>query len=298
MNVRRVFVPATIAAVRTIDPGEIRAVTLVLPEAFEIEATPYPIQDDMRPGNAFLARPLGARTLTIRPRLYTRSNCARTDARVLEVIINHTHEAEADTSIWWQTEQVDGLRRARGTIDMRADLGPESTHLVLYESSKECKPTNLRLEPDDVWADMRILAIALSTGITPFLAYLRHMRALAFGATPQRPGGHVTLIASVRHAGQLMEHAELLALEREFPAHFRYHPVLTRAWPSDWSHGKGRILRVTAVGKVDLQPLLEVVPDLEDYHVRFCGNAVAREQLSRGLRQGGQQVRSLRAEVW
>ena len=67
MNVRRVFVPATIAAVRTIDPGEIRAVTLVLPETYEVEAAPYPIQDDMRPGNAFLVRPLGARTLTIRP---------------------------------------------------------------------------------------------------------------------------------------------------------------------------------------------------------------------------------------
>jgi hypothetical protein len=84
-------------------------VTLVLPEAFEVEGKPYPIRDVMRPGNAFLARPMGARTQKVRRRMYTRSNCSLTSEGVLETIINHTHEAKADTSIWWQAEQVGEL---------------------------------------------------------------------------------------------------------------------------------------------------------------------------------------------
>jgi hypothetical protein len=302
MNISEIFVPTVLTTVRTIDPGEIRAVTLALPQEYEVEGKTYPIRDSMRPGNAFLARPLGARTGKMRRRMYTRSNCALSSERLLETIINHTHEVKADTSIWWQTEEVEALHRAGGTIDVRVDVSPDKTHLVLYENSAECKPANLRLEPDDQWPGMRFVAIALSTGITPFLAHLRYMKAFNFGRAHHPPGCHITLIASARNPGQLMEHDELLELSRQFPENFRYYPVLTREWPADWPYGRGRIIQVTGghegERQVDLQSILDIVPDIEHCHVRLCGNASAREQLTLGLRQKGYQVPSLRSEVW
>ncbi len=51
-------------------------------------------------------------------------------------------------------------------------------------------------------------------------------------------------------------------------------------------------------GSVDLNPLREVVPDLETWHVRLCGNAVARTQFQRGLEQSGSSCLSLRSETW
>ena len=299
---RELFVPAVLTSVRTLDPGEIRAVTLVLPETLEVEGTKYPIRDTMRPGNAFLARPMGARTQKVRRRMYTRSNCSLTSEGLLETIINHTHGAKADTSIWWQSERVEALHREGGTIDIRVGLSPDKTYLFVYENSGECKPANLRLEPDTEWPGMRFLAIALSTGITPFLSHLRYMKGFNFGCDHDASGCHVTLIASVRTPRQLMEHEELLGLERQFPENFRYYPVLTREWPADWPYGKGRIMRagdVTGEGEgVDLRPLLAIVPDLERCHVRLCGSASARDQLVRGLQQMGCHPLSFRSEVW
>jgi hypothetical protein len=296
------FVPARLAEVRTIDPGEIRAITLVLPEAHAVDGKDFPIRDTMRPGNAFLARPMGARTGKPRRRMYTRSNCALTAARALETIINHTHEVKADSSIWWQTEEPEALRRQGGTIDVRVDFSPDKSHLVLYENSRFCGPTNLRLEPDAEWPAMRFVGIALSTGITPFLAHLRYMETSAFGRGAVGPGCHFTLIACVRNPRQLMAHEELLGLERRYPGNFRYYPVLTREWPADWMYGRGRVIRAAggedAEAQIDLRPLLQIVPDIERCHLRLCGSAPARDQLVQGLRQGGYQVLSFRSEVW
>src|SRR6185295_10874580 len=111
-----------------------------------------------------------------------------------------------------------------------------------------CKPGNLQLEPDDQWPRMRMLAIALSTGITPFLAHLCYMKVHKFGAGMHAQGCRFLLIASVRHPRQLIEHARLLELEREFPEQFRYYPVLTREWPADWLYGKGRICKAAGTG--------------------------------------------------
>ncbi len=302
MNGREILVPAVLAKLGTIDPGEIRVVTLVLPESHEIGGTVYPIRDQMRPGNAFLAKPFGARTDKLRRRMYTRSNCSLNAQRVLETIINHTHQAKADTSIWWQGEQVDALQRAGGTIEVRVTLNPDGKELVLYENSAECKAANLRLEPDGEWERLRFIGLAFSTGITPFLAHVRYMKALVFGRTENHPGCRYTLIVSVRSPRQLLEHEELLDLERQFPQNFRYYPVLTREWPDDWPFGRGRIIRVkegnNGEGHVDLGPLLEVVPDIENGHVRMCGNATARDQLLRGLQQDDRRVLSFRSEVW
>ena len=109
------------------------------------------------------------------------------------------HDVRSDTSIWWQTDEVETLGREGGTIDIRLTLDPAGRVLDIAENSPRCEARNLRLEPDEEWPTMRYVAIALSTGITPFLAYLRYMQAMDFGRSADRPGCHVTLIASVRH---------------------------------------------------------------------------------------------------
>jgi hypothetical protein len=302
MPAGEVFVPARITHVHTIDPGEIRLITLTLPETHEVAGVVYPIRDAMRPGNAFLARPIGARTAKLRRRMYTRSNASRTAPRVLETIINHTHDERSDTSIWWQTDEVETLGREGGTIDIRLTLDPESRFLDIAENSARCEARNLRLEPDEEWPTMRYIAIALSTGITPFLGYLRYMQAMDFGRSADRPGCHMTLIASVRHARQLMAHDELLSLQHRFPEHFRYYPVLTREWPVDWPYGKGRIIRVDesceAERQIDLTRLMSVAPDLESAHLRMCGSVPCRDEIIQGLQQHDIKVASFRSEVW
>lgn len=302
MPAGEIFVPARVTKVETIDPGEIRLVALTLPEAYESGGATYLIQDAMRPGNAFLAKPMGARTAKSRRRMYTRSNSSLTSPRVLETIINHTHEARSDTSIWWQTDEVESLSREGGTIDVRLTVNPDEIHLDLFENSPHSEARNLRLEPDDQWPTMRYVAIALSTGITPFLAYLDYMQARDFGRTHHSLGCRFALIASVRNQRQLMQHEALLDLAHRFPHNFQYHPVLTREWPADWPYGKGRMIcaRDACEGSqhIDLTPLLKVVPDLDQCHLRMCGNARCRDEIVQGLQQHSIEVLSFRSEVW
>jgi hypothetical protein len=302
MPAGEVFVPARVTKVETVDPGEIRLVAMALPEIYESGRATYLIRDEMRPGNAFLAKPMGARTAKPRRRMYTRSNSALTSPRILETIINHTHEAKSDTSIWWQTDAVEILPREGGTIDVRLNLNPDGIHLDVFENSPQAEEKNLRLEPDDQWPTMRYVAIALSTGITPFLAYLDYMQARDFGKTHHRPGCRLTLIASVRHQRQLMQHDMLLDFARRFAHNFQYYPVLTREWPPEWPYGKGRLIRASDTcdgGRhIDLSHLLKIVPDLDRCHLRMCGNASCREEILQGLQQRSIEVLSFRSEVW
>ncbi|MDQ6733905.1 MAG: hypothetical protein M3Z35_07275 [Nitrospirota bacterium] len=302
MPAGEVFVPARITKIETIDPGEIRLVVLTLPEAYDIGGGIYFIRDAMCPGNAFLAKPIGARTEKSRRRMYTRSNASLNSPRVLETIINHTHEARSDTSIWWQTDEVEELCRGRGTVDVRLNFNSDGTHLDVFENSPHAEEKNLRLELDDQWPTMRYVAIALSTGITPFLAYLDYMQARDFGRTHHPPGCRFTLVACVRHQRQLMQHETLLDLARRFPDNFQYYPVLTREWPPEWPYGKGRMIRAseTCEGSrhIDLTHLLEIVPDLDQCHLRMCGNALCRDEIVQGLQQHSIEVLSFRSEVW
>ena len=299
---RDVFVPATITDATVIDPNEIRTVELTLPVEHNVGGTVYPVVDVMRPGTAFLAKPFGARTGRQRRRMYTRSNTSADAAGVLQTIVNDTHMQKADTSVWWQTDDVMAFQSAGTTIPVLLTMTPDGTALVPYENCLTVEASNLRLEPDDEWPTLRCVGIALSTGITPFLAHLRHMKTLNFGRTRGHEDAHYSLVASVKHAGQLMAHDELHAMEAEFPEHFSYYPFLTREWPDDWSHGRGRIMRATeqpdGTQSIDLRPLLRLIPDIPNRHVRFCGNKAACRQLTDGLTQAGLEPRSLRAEVW
>ncbi len=299
---RELFVPARITDVSTYDPGEVRKVALTLPETFEVDGRLVPVRDRMRPGSAFLVKPFGVRTQKYRRRMYTRSNCSDESPRVLETIINDTHKEKADTSPWWQTDDLMQRYRTGGSIDVLVDYDEIRSELVVYQNSQTVDPTTLVLEADHEWRSMRIVALALSTGITPFLSYLRHMQARAFGASDGTAGGHFSLIVSVKTPRQLMEHQALLDLARESPQHFSYHPVLTREWPEDWSYVKGRIMQVRTNGgqatRVNLAPLIALEPNLQQCHVRFCGNAPAKDQLVLGLEQAQLAPLSFRSETW
>jgi hypothetical protein len=301
-SVMEYVVPARIHQLRTIDPGEIRLMQLVLPEQVEIEGKSYAIRDAMRPGTAFLAKPWGARTNKSRRRMYTRSNTAFNEPRLLETIINHTHDERADTSIWWQSKTADDWFEKGQTVDVRLQLDQEHSLAMVYENTMACKSTNLRLEDDGQWEGMRMVCIAFGTGITPFLSYLRYMTANDFGKGRSRQGVHITLVASVRHVGQLMLHEELVSLEQRFPQHFRYHPVLTRVWPDGWGHLKGRILRVehpeSGRERIDISPLQTVVTDLGQSHVRICGSVTACRQLTLGLEHCEITPLTVRTESW
>lgn len=297
---QQVFVQASILEFKTIDPGEICVVRFALPKFFEMEGTSYPIQDEMHPGTAFLAKPFGSRTQKFRRRMYTRSNCSVNQPGILETVINHTHQEKADSSIWWQTPEAEDFRASGKTLDVLLEFDPDHSEGSIFENAADCNVNNLRLEPDGEWENKRYLALAFSTGITPFLSYLRYMKARNFGRTKEMSGSHLTLVASARRYEQLIEHEELLQLERDFPNHFQYHPVLTRKWPDHWKYTKGRIIRnkERGDGKVDLGPLLEVVPDLSQYHIRMCGGKKACFDLEQGLKQAGYGSLSFRAEVW
>ena len=299
---REIFVPARLTDEYTYDPGEVRKVALTLPETFDVDGRSVPIRDRMLPGSAFLVKPFGARTQKYRRRMYTRSNCSDESPRVLETIINDTHREKADTSPWWQTEDVVQRCRTGGSLDVCMEYDETQSELVVYQNSQTVDPTTLILEPDQEWCSMRIVALALSTGITPFLSYLRYMKARAFGARDGSEGGHFSLIVSVKTPRQLMDHQALLDLAHEFPSSFSYHPVLTREWPEDWPHGKGRMIQVrTDAGQdacVDLARLIALEPNLRQCHVRFCGNPLARDQLVLGLQQAQLTPLSFRAEAW
>jgi len=299
---RELFVPARISHVETYDPGEVRKVVFTLPETFEVDGRPVPIRDRMHPGSAFLVKPFGIRTQKYRRRMYTRSNCSDESPRVLETIINDTHKEKADTSPWWQTDDL-MQRYSRGSsIDVCVNYDETRSELVVYQNSQTVDPTTLVLEADHEWCSMRIVAVALSTGITPFLSYLRHMKTRAFGTLEGTAGVHFTLIVSVKKSLQLMEHQALLDLAREVPQHFSYHPVLTREWPEDWSYVKGRIMQVRTNGdqkpRVNLAPLIALEPNLRQCHVRFCGNERAKDQLILGLDQAQLAPLSFRSETW
>ncbi len=302
MMPRELFVPATITKIHTYEPGEIRKIELTLPKTYEVDGRVLPICDRMRPGTAFLARPFGQRSGKHRRRMYTRSNCAKEAPRILETIVNDTHREKADTSPWWQTDAVEHALSTVETIDVRVDVHEQPAELVVYENSQKIEPNNLILEPDDEWPTMKILALAFSTGITPFLSHMCYMRKQGFGKTRTSPGVEFILVSSVRNPRQLMEHEELLALARTVPENFEYHPVLTREWPEDWNESKGRIITAEAGdapdARIKLDPLLALVPNVDQCHIRLCGSVSARDHLLRGLRQLDINPLSVRTEVW
>jgi len=295
-------VSARIAQLQVIDPGEIRRVQLVLPQDLKINNRRFSLLDTMRPGTAFLAKPWGMRTDKYRRRMYTRSNSSSNEPGVLETFINHTHRPQADTSMWWQSQVADDWYEAGKTIDVRVTIDESRSIATVYENTIMCKEANLRLESDGEWEERRLVCVAFGTGITPFLSYVRYMAHGEWGKSGGKCHGHMTLIASVRHEGQLMLHQELLKMAQQFPSHFRYIPVLTRSWPNDWPSLRGRIIRTnvltSGVEQIDLSPLYESVPDLSQSDLRVCGSVPACRQLMQGLRELKVCPVSVRMESW
>ncbi len=295
-------VSARIVRLQVIDPGEIRLVQLALPDSVEVDGTRYALQDTMRPGTAFLAKPWGMRTDKYRRRMYTRSNSSCNQPGILETCINHTHRSQADTSIWWQSEVADSWYETTKAIDVRLTIDKSRGLASVYENTTVCKATNLRLECDGDWEGRQFACVAFGTGITPFLSYVRYMAHHAWSQGGRKRLGHMTLIASVRHEGQLMLHQELLKMAKQYSEHFRYVPVLTRSWPSNWPSLRSRIMRANVLPsgekQVDLSPLLEIVPNLSQADLRVCGSVAACQQLIQGLKEQNICPTSIRTESW
>ena len=295
-------VSARIGKLEVIDPGEIRCVQLLLPQTVEINGRCFSLLDTMRPGTAFLGKPWGSRTNKYRRRMYTRSNASSHEPGILETFINHTHRPQADTSIFWQSEVADDWLKAGKAIDVRITVDDSQNVATVYENTAVCKETNLRLEPEGEWEEKRFVCVAFGTGITPFLAYVQYMAYGEWQQSRSEPRGHMTLVASVRHQGQLMSHQALLKIAQQFPRHFRYIPVLTRSWPEDWPSLTGRVIRsrVLASGeeRIDLSPLLESVPDLARSDLRVCGSIAACRQLEKGLEELNVRPATVRKESW
>ncbi|PYS28840.1 MAG: hypothetical protein DMG11_11160 [Acidobacteria bacterium] len=279
-----ILAPATITRVRTLHEGELRGVELTLPVSLRVGAKDEPIEDGMRPGAAFLAEPFGGQSKKYHKQLYMRSNCSISSQRRLE-------------TVWWQTGEI----HEGDTIGVRVDADPKGNFLRVHEHRILDQSKSLALEPDTWWSEQNFVAVAFSTGITPFLAHIRYMALFGFGRAFRRfdSGAHYVLIVSVRNPRQLMCHDELRELEDRFPDNFRYHPVLTREWPDDWPYTRKRIIKTEdGTGEIDLSPLLNVVPDIGSRHVRICGGKAPTEQLVRGLREYRIAPRSLKTEVW
>ena len=295
-------VSARIAQLQVIDPGEIRHVQLVLPDHIEIEGKQYPLHDEMRPGTAFLAKPWGQRTEKLRRRMYTRSNSSCNAPGVLETFINDTHRPQTDTSAWWQSEVADRWQTTGELLDVRVKVDAVRSDATVYENTVVCKETNLRLEPDGEWEGRQFVCVAFGTGVTPFLSYIHYMEHQAWQEGSVKHPGHLTLIASVRHEQQLMWHQELLKMAQRYPQFFRYVPVLTRSWPTQWTFPKGRIVRTTSMPsgeeQIDMAPLLELVPDFSHVDLRLCGSVAACRQLRNGLQDRDISPASVRAESW
>ena len=296
------FVAARISNLQVVDPGEIRRVEFALPDYVEIGEIRYSLHDTMRPGTAFLAKPWGMRTEKFRRRMYTRSNSSCLEPGVLETFINHTHRPLADTSMWWQSEMADIWYEEGRTVEVRLTVDESQGLATVYENAALCKDGNLRLEPDGEWEDSCLVCVAYGTGITPFLSYIRYMANQAWSQGGGKCHGHMTLIASARHQGQLILHQELQEIAQQFPQHFRYVPVLTRSWPEDWPSLKGRIVQTNVLPsgeeQVDLTPLLNLVPDLSQAHLRMCGSFPACRQFTQGLREQGICPVTVRMESW
>ncbi len=297
-----IVVPALISKLETIDSGEIRLVQFTVPPSVEVQGQQYEIRDSMRPGTAFMAKPWGMRTGKVRRRMYSRSNTAHHEPRILETIINHTHQARTDTSAWWQSQEPEAWYRDGKPIDIRVTLDMTQGIVNLYESAAQCKSNNLRLEEEENWQHHPMVCVAFGTGVTPFLAYARYMAAHHFGRADQSPGMHLSLFVSVRHARQLMLHEELLAIAAQFPNNFFYYPVLTRTWPSSWAFGKGRIMqpadREEQGSENRLLPHLNRPTHLSGSHLRICGNREACRQLETVMTENGIHPLSVRTESW
>jgi hypothetical protein len=94
------------------------------------------------------------------------------------------------------------------------------------------------------------------------------------------------LIVSVKEPRQLICHEELRAVEDRFPENFRYHPALTRQWTDDWPYTRNRVIKMEKEGgRIDMSPLIDVVPDIDRRHVRLCGGRQATSQVVKGLQE-------------
>ncbi len=288
------FIPTRI--MRFQDFGtRIREIELVLPEAEKVTRALLlpksherlylkilPVMQIHRPGNSFLAKPFGISTNRHENRLYTVSDCS--NHHRLTTIIDRTKN-NPNTSDWWLSNRIEN-----GTVVYcKAVLDLKNERFVIHEHRTK-EDASVELYPDGEWEKLRVVAVGLSTGMTPFLAHVKYFVEKDFGQMEDTCGIEYTFIMSVQHPEELVWYNWLTAVAKKNWSNFTFHPVLTQTWPDLWPEEQRK--------RITVERILKLIPDLEDHELWYCGGNAGKESLENGLREKNISVRRFRAETF
>ena len=209
------------------------------------------------------------------------------------------------TSLWWQM-RADENNIAAPALATKIMVAMDifSLHgdkfLLPYRMPVKDATRSVELEIPQCFS-RQYCGLGFYTGIAPFLSHVRFL-ATEFSRHPE---AKYTLVASARSEELLrnMFYDELCELKQRFPNNFRYIPVATREWGDMWHYPKGRVMKAErneagALAHVDLGPLLALIPDLGERHIRLCGGKEPRDWFRFGLQEYGITPPSFKSEVW
>lgn len=288
------FIPTMISRIQ--DYGQrIREIELKLPDGWIVTSefvlpqeceylygNCLPVLQKHRPGNSFLAWPFGNASKKNENRLYTVSDCSYADR--LATVIDRTKN-NPNTSDWWLSEKVS----TKTAVFCKARLDLENKCFVMHEHRTK-GDMSVELYPNGEWEKLRVVAVGLSTGMTPFLAHVKYFEGRAFGQNDETCGIEYTFIMSVQHPEELVWYNWLRAIAKTHWANFIFHPILTQSWPEHWPEEQRR--------RITVPRLLELVPDLSEHELWYCGGTAGKEGLERGLAEVHVSVKKFRAETF
>ena len=288
------FIPTRVA--RFQDYGtRIREIELALPEKAQV--TPaillpkshehlylknLPVIQTHRPGNSFLAKPFGIATSRHENRLYTVSDCS--NPYKLATVIDRTKN-NPNTSDWWLSDRISN----KTIVYCKAELNLDNQCFIVHEHRTK-EDASVELYPDGEWEKLRVVAVGLSTGMTPFLAHIKYFEQRKFGQTEEICGIEYTFIMSVQHPEELVWYNWLRAIAKNHALNFTFHPMLTQSWPEKWPENQRK--RITA------SRIAALVPDLHECELWYCGGSAGMEGLKKGLADEHLSVRRFRAETF
>lgn len=118
---------------------------------------------------------------------------------------------------------------------------------------------------DESPADANLVFVATGTGLAPYMSMLRSHFRTGFDR-------RVAVLHGVRHSWDLGYADELLLLERLFPQHFCYLPVVSRPKeePMPWKGPAGHVQAAFESGLIEKR--WGFAPNAGHTHVYLCGN--------------------------
>ncbi|TSC71449.1 MAG: hypothetical protein G01um101448_1172, partial [Parcubacteria group bacterium Gr01-1014_48] len=203
---------------------------------------------------------------------------------MLSTVIDRTKN-NPNTSDWWLSERV----KLGDTLFCKASLDLENECFVMHEHRTK-DDMSVELYPDGEWEKLHVVAVGLSTGMTPFLAHIKYFESRAFGQNDNTCGIEYTFVMSVQHPEELVWYNWLRATEKTHQFNFIFHPMLTQSWPDHWPEEQR--------GRITVPRLLELVPDLSEHELWYCGGTAGKEEFEKGLAKAHVSVQRFRAETF